>query len=196
MAKNKKISYAFPSVKALEAELERVNRIRQYISFIKSAVCSLAVIAAFAILVTNIWLPVLEICGNSMDPTMKNGDIVVSVKGVEPERGDLTAFYVGNSLLIKRYIAGPGDIVDIDSNGNVYVNGDLLDEPYLDEKALGCCDIEFPYQVPESRYFLLGDNRSTSVDSRSTEVGCITESQVLGKVVFRVLPLSEFGRVE
>ena len=151
------------------------------------------VVAAVAVLVATIWMPVLQIYGSSMTPTLKEGDIVLSVKGSGFEPGDLVAFYLGNKILVKRCIAGPGQWVDIDENGNVSVDGRLLEEPYLTEKALGECDIALPYQVPENRYFCVGDHRSTSVDSRSTAVGCISDEQIVGRIVFRVWPLPDFG---
>ena len=128
-----------------------------------------------------------------IEPTLDEGDIVISVKGSDFAPGDLVAFYMGNKILVKRCIAGPGQWVDIDADGNVYVDGELLDEPYLTEKALGDCDIELPYQVPDNRYFCMGDHRSTSVDSRSTTVGCVSDEQIVGKIVFRVRPLPGFG---
>ena len=138
-------------------------------------------------------MPVLQIYGASMAPTLDEGDIVITVKGSDFAPGDLVAFYMGNKILVKRCIAGPGQWVDIDADGNVYVDGKLLDEPYLTEKALGDCDIKLPYQVPDNRYFCMGDHRSTSVDSRSTTVGCVSDEQIVGKIVFRVWPLPDFG---
>lgn len=182
-----------PSVEQLEAELNRTKYKKQYNRVLRSTVYSLIVVAAIAVLVAVLLLPVLQIYGHSMSPTLEEGDIVVSVKGAELECGDLVSFYIGNKLLVKRCIAGPGQWVDLDEEGNVYVDGVLLDEPYLVEKALGDCNITLPYQVPENRIFCMGDHRSTSVDSRNTAVGCIAEEQIVGKIVFRVWPLSEFG---
>ena len=182
-----------PTLEQLTAELERENYKRRYNSVLRSTLFTLVVVAAVAVLVATIWMPVLQIYGSSMTPTLSEGDIVVSMKGTEFEPGELVAFYLGNKILVKRCIAGPGQWVDIDENGNVYVDDVLLDEPYLTEKALGECDLSFPYQVPESRYFCMGDHRTTSVDSRHSAGGCVAEEQIVGKIVLRVWPLSEFG---
>ena len=182
-----------PSLEQLTAELEREKYKRRYKRVLRSTIYTLIVVAAVAVLVATIWMPVLQIYGASMTPTLDEGDIVISIKGSDFAPGDLVAFYMGNKILIKRCIAGPGQWVDIDADGNVYVDGELLDEPYLTEKALGDCDIELPYQVPDNRYFCMGDHRSTSVDSRSTTVGCVSDEQIVGKIVFRVWPLPDFG---
>jgi len=151
------------------------------------------VVAAFAVLVATLWMPVLQIYGSSMTPTLDEGQIVLSVKSRDFKQGDLVAFYIGNKILVKRVIAGPADMVSISEDGTVRVNSVDLDEPYITEKALGECDLEFPYQVPESRYFLMGDHRETSIDSRSSAVGCISGEQVVGKIVYCVWPLADFG---
>ena len=182
-----------PSLEQLTAELERVQYKRRYKRVLRSTVFTLVVVAAAAVLVATIWLPVLQIYGASMTPTLEEGDVVISIKGADFAPGDLVAFYMGNKILVKRCIAGPGQWVNLDAEGNVFVDGKLLDEPYLTEKALGECDLEFPYQVPENRYFCLGDHRSTSVDSRSSAVGCVSDEQIVGKIVFRIWPLPDFG---
>ena len=187
------ISSGPPSLEQLKAELEREKYKKRYKRVLRSTVYILVVVAAVAVLVATIWMPVLQIYGTSMTPTVNEGDIVISIKGSDFKQGELVAFYLGNKILVKRCIAGPGQWVDIDADGNVYVDGELLDEPYLTEKALGDCDIELPYQVPDNRYFCMGDHRSTSVDSRSTTVGCVSDEQIVGKIVFRVWPLPDFG---
>lgn len=186
----------YPSVEQLAAELKRVKYRSRYRAVLRSTLYMLIVVAAVAVLVATIWMPVLQIYGASMTPTLNEGDIVVSIKGSDFEPGDLVAFYLGNKILVKRCIAGPGQWVNIDEDGNVYVDGKLLEEPYLTEKSLGGSNIELPYQVPDNRYFCMGDHRSTSVDSRHTEIGCVSEEQIVGKIVFRVFPFREFGKLK
>ena len=185
-----------PTLEQLTAELARENYKRRFGRVLRSTLFTLVVVAAAAVLVATVWMPVLQIYGSSMTPTLNEGEIVVSVKGSDFEPGDLVAFYLGNKILVKRCIAGPGQWVDINENGDVFVDGELLDQPYLTEKALGECDQSFPYQVPESRFFCMGDHRATSVDSRHSAVGCVAEEQIVGKIVFRVWPLSGFGALQ
>jgi len=185
-----------PSVARLEEELNHEKNKNRYRRVFRSTVYTLLVVAAISVLVATLWLPVLQIYGSSMTPTLSEGNIVVSLKSSDFTLGDIVAFYYNNKILVKRVIAGSGSWVDIDAEGNVYVDGKKLDEPYVKEKALGETDIELPYQVPEERYFVMGDHRATSFDSRSTSVGCVSEEQIVGKIVFRLWPLPDLGSVE
>lgn len=190
MRKRKK---QLPAIGELQAELKRERYKFRFVRVLRSTVYTMIVVAAFAVLVATLWLPVLQIYGSSMTPTLDEGQIVISIKSKDFKQGDLVAFYIGNKILVKRVIAGPADMVSISEDGTVRVNSVDLDEPYITEKALGECDLEFPYQVPESRYFLMGDHRETSIDSRSSAVGCISGEQVVGKIVYCVWPLADFG---
>lgn len=190
---SKKEPKPIPTVEEIQVELDRIKYKRRYRSVLRSTIYTLVVVAAVAILVATLWLPVLQIYGSSMSPTLNEGDVVVSIKKADYQQGDVLAFYYNNKLLVKRLIALPGSWVNIDEAGNVAVDGVLLEEPYLAEKALGETNIEFPYQVPDSRYFVIGDHRSTSVDSRNTAVGCVSEEQIVGRIVFRVWPLNALG---
>lgn len=189
----KKCRPTLPPVHLLKQELEREKQKKSFGWFFRSTVYALLVVAAVCVLASTLFFPVLQIYGGSMSPTLSEGETVVAVKGFDFHTGDVVAFYYNNKILIKRVIAASGDWVDIREDGTVLVNGTELDEPYLTEKAFGECDIELPYQVPEGKYFVMGDHRSISVDSRSTTVGCVAEEQVVGKLVFRLWPLSEFG---
>ena len=193
--KNKKIVCP-PTTEQLEGELKRVRYKSRYRSVLRSTIYSLITVAAIAVLIATLWLPVLQVYGNSMTPTLQNGEIIFTVKMSEFEPGDIISFYYNNKILIKRVIARSGEWVNMDADGNVYVNETLLDEPYLDEKAFGDCNIELPYQVPEGRVFVMGDHRSTSVDSRNSAVGCVAQEQIVGKILFRVWPLEKIGWVK
>lgn len=185
-----------PSVNQLEAELKRVKYKSRYRTVLRSTVYTLITVAAIAVLVATLWLPVLQIYGTSMTPTLYDGEIVFSVKTSDVEQGEVLAFYYNNRILVKRVIAGPGDWVDIDDDGTVYVNSVQLDEPYVAEKAYGDTNIALPYQVPDGKLFVMGDHRATSADSRNTAVGCVAEEQIVGKIVFRVWPFSRLGTIE
>lgn len=183
------------SVDELQEELRREQRKKQYSSTTRNTIYVMIVVAAVAILVATLWMPVLRIYGTSMTPTLEEGNIVLSLRGADFQTGDIVAFYYENKLLVKRCIAGPSDWVEITEQGDVLVNGEMLDEPYIDEKAYGDVTITFPYQVPEGRYFVLGDHRSTSADSRLAIIGCVAEEQIVGRIVFKLLPFDEMGSV-
>ncbi len=191
----KKDNIRIPSVPELQAELNRVRYKERYRSVLRSTIYTLITVAAVAVLVATLWLPVLQIYGTSMAPVLQDGDITVSLKTSDFEPGDIISFYYNNKILVKRVIARPGEWVNIDEHGNVFVNNTLLDEPYLVEKAFGDCNIELPYQVPDGKVFVMGDHRSTSVDSRNTAVGCVSQEQIVGKIVFRIWPIHGFGNL-
>lgn len=181
-----------PSLEEISSERKRIRRGEYYRKAMKGTVSVLIVVAAIAVLIATLFLPILQISGDSMSPTYQNGEIVVLFKSSNFDRGDVIGFYYQGKILLKRVIALPGDTVVIDGDGNVYVNEELLEEEYVSEKSLGDCDLEFPYVVPEQSYFVMGDRRSNSVDSRNTAVGCVPKEQVIGRVFLRVWPLNNF----
>lgn len=193
--KQGKKSLKVPPIDQLETELKRERYWKSYGATLRSTIYALITVAAVAVLVATLLLPVLQIYGSSMTPTLVDGDIVVSLKESNLQKQDVIAFYYNNKILVKRVIARAGEWVDIDEEGNVTVNGELLEEPYIKDKALGECDIELPYQVPEGRLFVMGDHRSVSVDSRSSAVGCVSEEQIVGKLVFCIWPMKQFGGI-
>ena len=195
MSRKRKVTVC-PTASEIETELKREQYRGRYGRVLRSTVYTLIVVAAIAVLVATLWMPVFQIYGTSMTPTLSENNIVVSLKGSAFTFGDIVAFYHGNKLLVKRVIAGPGQWVDIDDEGNVFVDGELLDEPYITEKAYGDVNIELPYQVGDGRYFVMGDHRLTSADSRNSTIGCISEEQIVGRIVYRVWPFGEFGPIE
>lgn len=184
-----------PTAKQLEAELKNIRYRREFIKILRNTVSSLLVVAAIAVLISMLFLPVLRVTGSSMTPTMQNDELIICSKRSNFKSGDIVAFYYNNKILLKRVIATAGDVINITEDGTVFVNGQALDEPYVNEKAFGECDIELPYQVPDNRIFVMGDHRSVSVDSRSTVVGCIADEYVIGKVIFRIWPWESIGTV-
>ena len=189
-------TYTDYSLQELEDELKHEKYKKRFQFSLKNTIYSLITVAAMAVLVAVFIMPVLQIYGQSMTPTLSEGNIVLSLKGSKFETGDIVAFYYNNKILVKRVIAQSGEWVDIDNRGNVFVNGTQLDEPYITDKSIGDeCDIIFPYQVPESRVFVMGDHRSVSLDSRNTAIGCVAEEVIVGKIVFKVWPLNDFGPI-
>lgn len=196
MKKRNRHEINIPAPDLIEAELTRVRYQTRYGRVLRSTVYALITVAAIAVLIATLWMPVLQTYGGSMTPTLDDGNIVLSLKTAELETGDIIAFYYNNRILVKRVIATSGDWVNILEDGTVFVNDVELDEPYVAEKAFGDCDIELPYQVPESRVFVMGDHRSVSVDSRNTAIGCVAEEQLVGRLVFRLWPFDQIGMIE
>lgn len=180
---------AIPSLDQIESERKRYRWRKAYIKALRGTISVLTYMAAVAALIATLVLPVLQIEGTSMEPTLVNGDIVLLTKTVNFGRGDICGFSWNNKILIKRVIGIPGDWIEIDSDGTVYLNGEKLDEPYAQQIAFGECDLEFPFQVPQEQYFVLGDMRESSIDSRNTLVGCVENEQIIGKIFFRIWPL-------
>ncbi len=188
MIHKEKKEVSLPTKSQVETERKRYRRKKAYNKALRGTVYVLTIVAAVAVLIATLILPVLQIEGVSMEPTLSNGDIVLLTKTTRFERGDLCGFTWNNKLLIKRVIGLPGDWIEIKSDGTIYLNGDELEEPYVDRKVLGECDLEFPFQVPQEQYFVVGDMRESSIDSRNTVIGCIPKEQIVGKVFFRIWP--------
>lgn len=195
MERKPKKRITIPSLEEIQKERKRIRKSDYYRQSLRSTVSVLVVVAAVAVLIATLFLPILQISGDSMSPTLEHDEIVVLLKTKDFDRGDLVGFYYQGKILLKRVIALPEDEVAIDADGNVYVNGELLEEPYVTDKGLGDCDLEFPYKVPGTGYFVLGDQRSNSVDSRNSVIGAISQEDIIGKVFVRVWPLSEIGFV-
>ena len=188
MIRKKQKEVSLPSKTQVEKERKRYRRQKAYNKALRGTVYVLTIVAAVAVLIATLVLPVLQIEGTSMEPTLSNGDIVLLAKTPRFSRGDLCGFTWNNKLLIKRVIGLPGDWIEIDTSGNIYLNGEKLDEPYVQMKALGECDLEFPFQVPQEQYFVVGDMRESSIDSRNSLIGCVTKDQIVGKAFLRVWP--------
>lgn len=195
MFRNSKKKVSVPSLNEIQSERKRIRRKDYYKQALRGTVSVLVVVAAVAVLIATLFLPILQISGDSMSPTLEHDEVVILVKTKEFNRGDLIGFYYQGKILLKRVIALPDDEVAIDAEGNVYVNGEVLEEPYVTDKGLGDCDLEFPYKVPGTGYFVLGDQRSNSVDSRNSVIGAISQDDIIGKVFIRVWPFSRFGFV-
>lgn len=182
---------ALPSKEQIESERKRYRWQKAYMKALRGTISVLTYMAAVAALIATLALPVLQIEGTSMEPTLTSGDIVLLTKTTKFGRGDICGFAWNNKILVKRVIGIPGDWIEIDTDGTVYLNGEVLDEPYADQIAFGECDLEFPFQVPQEQYFVLGDMRESSIDSRNTLVGCVETEQIIGKIFFRIWPLKE-----
>ncbi len=184
-----------PTIDELKKELKRVNNKREYKRVLRNSIFVVVVVAALAVLISSFYVTVLKVTGDSMTPTLETGEIVIAQNSGTFEPGDLIAFYYNNKVLVKRVLGSPGDWINIDDDGLVSINGVAIEEDYVTDKSLEPTDLTFPYQVPENRFFVLGDHRNVSIDSRSTVVGCVTREQLIGKVVFRVFPFKSMGNL-
>lgn len=200
MVTNKNKDYVtisdLPSISIMSEELDKIRYKERYLEILKNTIFTLVTVAALAVLIAMLWLPVLHVYASSMSPTLEAGDTVATVKTNTLSTGDMVAFYYNNKVLVKRVVATSGQWVNIDEQGNVYVNGKTLDEPYVKDKAYGQTDIKLPYQVPEGQYFVMGDHRSVSIDSRNTAIGSIGEEQLVGKLTFRIWPFHKMGVIK
>ncbi|MGI6071649.1 MAG: signal peptidase I [Lachnospiraceae bacterium] len=185
-----------PSEERVKAERRRLKQKAAYRRAFRGTINTLLIVAAIAVLISSLILPVMQVSGDSMAPVLKNGDIIVLIKTKDFRAGDLISFTWNNKTLLKRVIAGAGDWITIDGEGRVFVNGNLLEEPYVNEPGLGENDVEYPYQIPENSYWVMGDKRVSSIDSRSSLIGCVNHDQIIGKVLFRIWPLKGLGALE
>ena len=190
MKHDKTKEVALPTKTQVETERKRYRRRKAYNKALRGTIYVLTIVAAVAVLIATLIVPVLQIEGTSMEPALSNGDIVLLTKTTRFDRGELCGFTWNNKLLIKRVIGLPGDSIEIDDEGTIYINGKELEETYVEEKAFGECDLEFPFQVPADQYFVVGDMRESSIDSRNSLIGCVTKDQIVGKVFFRIWPFN------
>ena len=191
-----KINYKELTIDEIEKTLKKEKYKSRYIKLLLSTIYILIIVSAISAIIATLIMPVLKISGSSMTPTLKEGEIVVSIKTKNINKKDVVAFYYGNKILVKRIIASSGDWVNIDEDGNIYINDSLLNEPYITKKNIGTINIKLPYQVPEGTYFVLGDERESSIDSRNTKVGTIEENNIIGKVIFKIWPIKRIGKIK
>lgn len=193
--KNNKLDYQDLTIAEIEIALKNEKYKDKYRKVLMSTIYVLIIVASLSTLIATLIMPVFQINGQSMKPTINENEIVLSLKTKNLDTQDIVAFYHGNKILVKRIIAKSGSWVNITEDGNVYVNDQLLKEAYVETKSYGFVDIEFPYQVPEDSYFVLGDERETSIDSRNSLIGAISEDEIIGKVIFKVWPIKEIGKI-
>lgn len=195
MKNRKEYQQQSPAVDQMKQELKQIRYKRAYARTLRSTLACV-VMAVALILCAVAFLPIIRITGDSMSHTLNRGDILLTLRGDEVQRGDLIVFYVeGNKMLVKRAVAVAGDRVEMTEDGVLIVNDQPVDEPYISSRALGECDQEFPLVVPQERVFVLGDHRELSIDSRSSAMGCIAREQVIGKVAVRIWPLNALGLI-
>ena len=185
-----------PTTQEFKKEYSRLRKKQEFHQGLGRVIRILVVVAAISIIIATVFFSIMQVRGSSMSPTMEENEIIIVNRYSDVKKGDLIAFYYNNKVLLKRVIGISGDMVDMDDEGNVYVNNEKIEEEYLEEKDYGTPDITFPYQVPDGRYFVMGDHRSVSIDSRYQIIGTVSSEQLIGKVKFRIWPITRFGPVK
>ena len=188
-----------PTEETAEGKEEAVNVHKEIYEWIQCLVVALICCVLIFVFVAR----VIDVVGHSMVPTLQDGDkIVITRLAGEYERGDIVVLRKETfkpDPIVKRIIAVAGQTIDIDfENGIVYVDGEALDEPYVNELTYDTEDFltyERPVVVPEGCVFVMGDNRNNSTDSRKATIGCVDTRYILGKAIFRILPLSSAGAI-